>query len=112
MNEQICDDCGKNSICINYGACTDYHLYGSKCCSKNVCADGCDRKCEKCGLINNIHIESSFSGYYKGFECNKCNEINYVDCYFYGDLKKMCERYCGVDCYVNCNFIIKSTSRR
>jgi len=91
-----CQDCGTVGELKEIPGCTDYHLYKEKCCFKNICNDYCQYIC-KCGVLNKIvDVKgNSFDNYYDGYKCWECKSINKVKCSYWGNVKEMCDRYCG-----------------
>jgi len=105
--EHPCQDCGNIGELIEIPACTDWHLYNIECCSKNICKNYCQYTC-KCGVLNKIvDVKGkSVDNYYDGYKCWKCEEINKIKCYYWGDVKEMCDRYCDYECGAYKNDII------
>jgi len=98
-----CMDCDMQTTLVEVPACPDYHLYGIVCCYKYICKDFCTYNCSQCDTINKISHNDvrHHDNYYDGYKCFKCKITNGVRVTYYGNLKEMCERYCGNDCIPN-----------
>ena len=107
-----CMDCNNNKLLSEVYACSDYHLYGIKCCVKYICNDYCEYICTNCMTINKLEQSeiNKYDNYYDGYICYKCNFINETKITFWGCLKEMCDRYCKMDCIPD-NIILKGISQ-
>ena len=95
-----CMDCDTQTTLIEVSACPDYHLYGIVCCFKYVCKDYCTYICSQCDTTNKISQKDvrHNDNYYDGYKCYNCKTVNEIKTIYYGNLKEMCDRYCGNDC--------------
>ena len=87
-----CQDCGTVGELQDLPASASYHVDRDDDYCKKVCKDKCQHIC-KCGTLNRIDIKAnSVDNYYDGY---KCETINKVNCRYLGNVKEMCDRYCG-----------------
>ena len=107
-----CMDCNNSKLLCEVCACTDYHLYGIKCCTKYICSDYCEYICTNCTTTNKLDKLkiNRYDNYYDGYKCYNCYHINNVKCTFWGDLKQICDQYCGMNCIPE-NIILEGVSQ-
>jgi hypothetical protein len=87
-----CEECGCSGYVRMEAACGDYHS-ASICCFKDICYDGCTRRCQNCRKMNKVYYND---GYGEGFTCCYCKEDTSLDIKWWGNtLMENCRRYCG-----------------
>lgn len=95
--ENRCQDCLKITTDLKLAsACADgdhLTLNQHSCCTKYICSNGCERKCNSCGKIN---IVNDVDGYYFKEKCSFCNKfLNFTFLWWGDSLKEACRKYCG-----------------
>lgn len=93
LSVNVCDDCQKYGLLQLESACGDLHTASVMCCTKNVCVDGCLKRCDFCDEVNRITL---VDGYANGFKCHKCSNVTEFDIQWSGNsLMDVCKRYCN-----------------